>query len=205
MQNRNSNSIWDWDIVKLVVVTALLSIGLNFGIRGFHEESVRAVIAWTARVDVLLFCMAFGGTAFHQWAKNAFSFWLMMNRKYWGISFAILHLIHLLSLLILQQFFHPVFTLAANFALFAGGTAYVFVILMLLTSFNAFAKLLSKANWKRLHWLGGHWIWVVFMSSYWKRVFRGEYGFLILGLLLIFVMGLRLRQLYLSRSLNKTT
>jgi hypothetical protein len=117
---------------------------------------------------------------------------MMMNRKYWGISFAILHFIHLLFLIILQYSFHPVFTLAAFFALFSGGMAYLFIALMFLSSFDLFAKMISRKMWKALHFVGGHWIWVVFMSSYSKEVFRGGIGFLPLALMLVIVMCIKL-------------
>ncbi len=189
---QNQKSIWEWDLVKLIISISALLIIINFLVSGFHEDSVRRVIAGTARVDVFFFCLAFAATAIHQLLKNSFSFWLMMNRKYWGISFAILHFIHLLFLVILQQFFHPVFTLAASFSLFAGGLAYLFIALMFLSSFDFFAKLISRKTWKALHFFGGHWIWVVFMSSYWKRVLREDLEFLPLALLLVIVMSLRL-------------
>lgn len=185
-------SLWEWDIVKSIAFVSVLLLILNFTVRGFNEDSVRTVIAGTARVDVFLFCLAFGATALHQLVKNSFSFWLMMNRKYWGISFALLHFTHLCFLFLLQYFFHPVFTLAACFALFSGGMAYLFIGLMFLSSFDFFAERISRKTWKALHFIGGHWIWVVFMSSYWKRVLRGEFEFLPLGLLLVFAMGIRL-------------
>ncbi|MGK0365890.1 MAG: sulfoxide reductase heme-binding subunit YedZ [Saprospiraceae bacterium] len=94
--------------------------------------------------------LAFGATAIHLCFRNSLSFWVMMNRPFFGISFAILHLLHLAFLILLQQVFHPVFTLANSSALLAGGVAYFFIVLMLLTSFSPFKGMLSKSNWKRL-------------------------------------------------------
>jgi methionine sulfoxide reductase heme-binding subunit len=192
-------SIWDWDIVKWVMAVSVLLLIAHFTLRGFNEASVRAVIAGTARVDVFLFCLAFGAGSLHRLLQNSFSFYLMMNRKYWGISFALLHLVHLLFLLILQQCFHPVFTLAARFSLFSGGMAYLFILLMLLTSFEFFAHMISRQSWKLLHLIGGHWIWLVFMSSYWKRVLRGELAFLPLALMLVAVIVMRLGMVFLRK------
>jgi len=185
--NESERGLWEWKLVKVVLTASILFFTANFLYFGFTETAVRQCIAWSARIDVVLFILAFGATAMHQYFRNSFSFWVMMNRHYFGISFAILHLLHLAFLVLLQQVFHPVFTLADSFALFAGGGAYFFVVLMLLTSFEPFKGMLSKTNWKRLHTFGGWWIWVIFMSSYWKRVFAEEYGFIILGVLLVFV------------------
>jgi len=179
--------LWDWKLVKFILGVSILFFACNFLYFGFTEKAVRQCIAWSARIDVVLFMLAFGATAMHRFFRNSFSFWVMMNRPFFGISFAILHLLHLAFLILLQQVFHPVFTLADSFALFAGGGAYFFIVLMLLTSFEPFKNRISKVNWTRLHTLGGWWIWGVFMSSYWKRVFREEYGFLILAVFLVFV------------------
>lgn len=92
----------------------------------------------------------------------------------------------------LQQVFHPVFTLAASTSLMAGGMAYVFVVLMLLTSFETFSKYLSRKNWKLLHTIGGYWIWVVFLSTYAKRVQSIGATFLPFVLILIVILIIRL-------------
>ena len=185
--SESGRGIWEWKLVKVILTTSLLFFACNFLYFGYTEEAVRQCIAWSARIDVILFMLAFGATAMHRYFRNSLSFWVMMNRPFFGISFAILHLLHLAFLILLQQIFHPVFTLAASSALFAGGGAYFFIVLMLLTSFSPFKGMISKPNWKRLHTLGGWWIWGVFMSSYWKRVFREEYGYVTLAVLLVFV------------------
>lgn len=194
----NGRGLWAWDIVKLVTILSILLFLAIFYTNGFHEESTRLVIRLTARFAVVYFCLAFGASAFHSWGKNSFSWWLFMNRKFWGISFAILHLIHLGFIFLLQICFHPVFEQAALTSLLGGGLAYVFLILMLLTSFPFFAKLISKTNWKRLHTFGGYWIWLIFMISYSKRVIH-EFDYLPQTLLLVSVLLFRFRKIYKNK------
>lgn len=189
--NQESRGVWEWDIVKYVTI---FSIGLYvafFVYGGLTEESTRFAIAWSAKISFTLFCMAFAASAIHKRMKNSFSFWWLMNRKYFGISFAINHLIHLGFLLMLQQVFHPVFDMAASTSLMAGGMAYVFVVLMLLTSFETFSKYLSRKNWKLLHTIGGYWIWVIFFSTYVKKVKNVGVEFLPFVLVLLTVLVLR--------------
>ncbi|MGB1243383.1 MAG: hypothetical protein ACPG49_12720, partial [Chitinophagales bacterium] len=131
-------------------------------------------------------------SSLHDLSKNRFSIWLLANRRYIGISFAIVHLIHLKFLWTLQHFFHPVFDLAAQTSLLAGGIAYLFVVLMLLTSFPMFAAYLSTRQWKILHTIGGFWIWSIFMSSYTKRALT-EYEHIPLVVILLLIIVLRLR------------
>lgn len=194
MNNQNnSRGIWEWDLVKLVVVGSIVLFGLIYGWGGFTEESTRLCIRWSARISVTMFCLAFGASAIHHFTKNSFSFWLLMNRKYWGISFALIHLIHLFFLGILQFAFHPVFTLAATTSLTAGGIAYLFLTLMLFTSFDFFAKKISRKNWKRLHTVGGYWIWGLYANSNWGNVLIGEkYHYLPIAIILVIVLFLRI-------------
>lgn len=131
-----SKGIWAWQLVALIMGITLITYCITFLKSGFYEESTRQVIRFSARFSVILFCIAFGANAFHQSIKNSFSWWVFMNRKFLGISFAFNHLIHLFFLSLLQKDFHPVFELADTFSLLGGGIAYLFIILMLLTSFS---------------------------------------------------------------------
>lgn len=187
-----SKSIWDWDVVKLAVGLPILLYPVLFFFIGFNETGMRATIAWSAKISFSLFCLAFAASAAHLRIRNSLSFWWLMNRKYLGISFAINHLIHLGFLALLQQIFHPVFDLAAGTSLMAGGLAYLFVVLMLLTSFETFSKYLSQKNWKLLHTIGGYWIWIIFMSTYFKKVKNVGVEYLPFVLILILVLLLRI-------------
>ena len=187
-----SRGIWDWNVVKLAVGLPILLYISFFLFLGFTEDGIRAAIAWSSKTSFTLFCLAFAASAAHLRIKNSLSFWWLMNRKYFGISFAINHLLHLTFLIILQQVFHPVFTLAAPTSLMAGGLAYLFLVLMLLTSFEAFSKYLSPKNWKLLHTVGSYWIWMIFMSTYFKKVKNVGVEFLPFVLILLVVLLLRI-------------
>lgn len=190
--SQESKGIWEWDLVKLAVGLPILLYAAFFFFMGFKEEGTRAAIAWSTKISFGLFCMAFSASAAHKLLKNSLSFWWLMNRRYFGISFAINHLLHLSFLVILQQVFHPVFDLAAVTSLMAGGLAYFFVVVMLLTSFEVFSKYLSRKNWKWLHTIGGYWIWIIFMSTYSKKVQNVGVAFLPFVLILIMVLIMRL-------------
>jgi hypothetical protein len=192
--------IWAWDLVQTIIALSTL-LFLWFLYRyGFSEEGLRRVIRWTARIDVFLFCMAFSASAAHLLIRNSFSFWWKMNRKFFGISFALLHLIHLAFLGLLQLYFHPVFEQAAGISLMAGGLAYFFIVSMLLTSFPFFAKWISSENWRRLHTFGAYWIWLIFMTTTWKAIMEGMYKWIPTGVVLVLVLLLRLWALYKKRT-----
>lgn len=185
-----SGGIRDWALVRLIIAGSIGLFTAFLFFEGFTEAGIRLIISWSAKIGLTCFCIAFGASAFHRWQQNSFSFWVFRNRKYWGISFAILHLLHLAALGILQMVFHPVFELAESTSLLAGGLAYLFVVLMLLTSFKLFAAMLSPKTWKLLHTIGGYWIMVIFISSYTKRALNQEYWALIfLGMIGLVLIG----------------
>ena len=192
---------------KLTYIAVGLSMGWFIGVfllNGFDELSVRSNIRWSARFSVICFCLAFGASAFHRLAQNSVSTWLLKNRKYLGISFAIIHLIHLLFLALLHYYFHQVFVERSIIELALGGLAYVFILLMLLTSFNPIKKLMSQSTWTILHTLGGYWILIVFSNSIIGRVVSGKYAYLPLAILLISVFLLRLFALFKKRNSKRT-
>lgn len=47
-----------------------------------------------------------------------------------------------------------------------GATAYLFMTLMTLTSFDRTRNLFGVKNWKRIHTIGGYLLWVIFAKSY---------------------------------------
>ena len=191
MTSETSSGIWGWDIVKLILVGSVMFFGWILFAYGFTEDGTREAIRWTARISVVLFSLAFAASGIHRLIQNSLSFWLLMNRKYLGISFAIIHLIHLFYLVVLQCNFHPVFEKAKTISLIGGGMAYFFLILMLLTSFERFSKFLTKRQWKILHTVGGYWILYIFLRSYWKRALT-EYEYYPLAIMLVLVIIIRL-------------
>lgn len=180
----SNKGIWDWQVVQLITGLSILLYLILFGYYGFTETFNREAIQWSGRISFACFCLAFVANSLHQVLKNSLSFWLLMNRKYWGISFAISHWIHLFFLGILQYVFHPVFVIAQPSSIAAGMLAYFFLTIMLLTSFERFARLITRKNWRLLHLIGGYWIWIIFMSTYLKRALTAPAHWVYVGILL---------------------
>lgn len=191
-----------WNLVNVLVVSTSVLVIMVFCLSGYSEEAMRLNIRLTARLSGIFFSLAFVATAYQYFFKGFIGFWLISNRKNLGISFAIIHLLHLALLILLQMSFHPVFALAAISSLIGGGLAYVFAILMLMTSFDRFKRLISTTQWKYLHLIGGYWIWFIFIKSYYKRV-TTEIEYLTLVMLFAFVFILRISKWILSKKQKK--
>ena len=54
-----------------------------------------------------------------------------------------------------------------------GGLGYLFVALMALTSTDQAQKCMGLQNWKRLHFIGSHWLWAVFALTYVEHTKKG--------------------------------
>lgn len=197
-----SKGLWHWALVRAILLGAFVLFTGFILIYGFNEEGWRLCIRWSVRISVTCFILAFMARGLHSWLKNSFSFWILMNRRHLGITFAIMHLFHLFSLAILQWAFHPVFTLAKKTSLIAGGLAYAFIVLMLLTSFQSISKYLTKMQWRLLHTMGGYWIWMIFFNSYFRGVLRKEYWDLVFLTLLVAVLGFRIFAFYQTKSIQ---
>ena len=190
--NQQGKGLWEWNLVRVILGVSFLYFAQLFLFNEFNETTNRQAIAMSARVGVILFCLAFVASSLHFFSKNSFTWWLRMNRKYIGISFAVLHLIHLFFLIVLQYNFHPVFDQAKTISLLGGGLAYLFVVLMLLTSFSFFSKYLSPKQWIFLHTAGGYWVWYIFIRSYVRKLTFGDYEFIPIALLLVAVIFFRI-------------
>jgi len=178
-------------LFSLLGISTLFFAGV-FLLHGYSEESLRMNIRWSAKFSLVCFCLAFGASSIASLIRNSFSNWLVKNRRYLGISFALIHLVHLALLLLLHRDFNPLFSIRSTLSLALGGLAYLFLVLMLLTSFEKFASILSKSNWNRLHTIGGYWILAVFSFSILARVFRGQVDYIPLGILVVTTWILRL-------------
>jgi len=179
----------EWSIVKWSVSISILVFVVVFIIHGITEEATRINMRFSARIAALLFSLAFMASSLQYFFKGEATFWVLANRKFFGISFAIIHLIHLALIGFLHFKYHPIFFIAKTSSLLSGGLAFLFIALMLLTSFKKFSSLISKKTWKVLHTLGGYWIWLIFMISYMKRVDTEiEYLPLVVILLVAFIL-----------------
>jgi DMSO/TMAO reductase YedYZ heme-binding membrane subunit len=170
-------------ILILSICTLMAFINLPY-----NEETTRILIRYSAKVSATLFCIAFVIGPIHYFLNTTFTKQLLSMRPNVGLAFATVHFYHLLSLIFLQQVFHPVFTLAKYSSLFAGGMAYLFVLLLAITTFPNFKKRLSNKQWKLLHTIGAYWIWVIFFNSYFGQVQIKETGYFLFAFLVIVLL-----------------
>lgn len=188
-----------WPIVGWCAAVLLGLVALVLGSNGTGEEGIRAAIRLTARTSIVLFMLAYVASSLRALWRTPATKWLLANRRYVGVSFAVSHTLHLLFIVALYQVSEEFRRDLSMTTVIGGGLAYVFLYAMALTSSDRAYQLLGRRAWKTLHTAGMHWIWFIFFVSYLPRALKDPLyipfaALLIAGLGVRIASRLRLRQ-----------
>jgi sulfoxide reductase heme-binding subunit YedZ len=148
------------------MMLSLLALGAGLTVGATPHESWHLAARWTARVGFPVFLLTYLASSLVRLSPAPWSRALARDRRSWGLGFAASHTIHLVALVAAIRLDPEPRTLAS---LIPGGTAYVFILAMALTSSNTAMRALGR-NWKRLHSAGIHVIWLIFTLAYAKRI-----------------------------------
>jgi hypothetical protein len=153
-------AITGWNAVALVAMSTLVLAAAGTG-----EDGVRMLIRATARSSALLFLIAFLARPARQlWRTDATAF-AIKNRRYFGVSMAVSHLIHGIAIVWLLSAFPSAYQVNAT-TLVGGGLGFVFIAAMAATSSDAAFKALGRARWQLLHRTGVWYLWFVFAFTF---------------------------------------
>lgn len=188
---------------SLVVGAALAAVAMLGGAAfaaGWSEAGVRIVVRATAKVGIVLFALAFSASSLRVFWRSGASAWLLRNRRYVGLSFAVFHFLHLAALATLAVAFPEPFLGELNaVTLIGGGLAYALLLAMVVTSTDAAVRRLGRRSWKRLHTLGSWTIWVIFVQSYVPRAILEGPIYIPFAALPFAVLGLRVARALRAR------
>lgn len=136
-----------------------------------RSEALRMVIRATARTSLVLFMIAFSASGLVATLSMPWAQWVRHNRRQFGIGFALSHIVHLGAIMTLAwhdpALFHSL-TTPASFIF--GGSGYVVILAMLVTSFDGPARAIGAAAWRKLHSFGVWYLWLLFLVNFGKRV-----------------------------------
>lgn len=122
-------------------------------------EAARIAIRVTARTSLLLFLIAFSASSIDRLWPSPATYWMRVNRRSFGLTFAFSHLIHAIAIFALSQIDPVLFdALTAPAAFVAGGTGYLIIILMTLTSFD---RISATVGSKMCGIINGGGVWFV--------------------------------------------
>ncbi len=182
-----------WNLAKILSLLLIGNVILTLFVLDIkNKETISVLIRSTAQFSFLLFMLTFSTSSLYYFWKNRFTKWLLINRRYIGVPFAVSHYLHLLAIL-LMTFYNSfnVFEDRGLFATIGGGIGYAFITIMTITSFDSTRNLLSPKNWKRIHTVGSYFIWIIFAKSYLPEITNNPKA-AIFSLILIAVILLRI-------------
>jgi DMSO/TMAO reductase YedYZ heme-binding membrane subunit len=175
-------------IASITVGTSLVAITVG-GVNGAYEG-----IRVTARASAVLFLLAFAASSVYRLWPSKATKWIRRNRRYLGVAFAGSHVVHAAFIITAVHLNSELFATRAERAPHAiymlDTIAYLFIIAMTVTSFDAVAKRMKYATWHRIHLTGSYVIWFTFFIAYWRRavlypMFYGPLLMVVLGAVLI--------------------
>lgn len=142
-------------------------VALSLALVDGGEESVWQVVRWSTRLGVVPFAAAFAARPLRQLGANPATKWLLRNRRYLGVSFAVMHFTHLAALgAIALAYPEPFRSGLEPITVIGGGIVYGLLAAMTLTSFDRSAAWLGRRRWKALHLVGSYAIWQVLTTNY---------------------------------------
>lgn len=140
---------------------------LSFAGAGGGEESLRQIVRWSTRLGVPLFSAAFAARPLRQMSANRVTKWLLRNRRYLGLSFAVMHFTHLAALGAIALGYPEPFRSGLDpVTVIGGGTVYALLAAMTVTSFDRPAAWLGRRRWRALHLVGSYALWQIMTSNY---------------------------------------
>lgn len=193
MTGMNKSAPLKWPIFAVCLVLLLLGYLAMPEYAGLDEE-VGYMLRVTARIAFLFLMLAYLARPVRmllgnvQATRNLVRTWLK-HRRYLGLSMALAHTVHAGYVLALPLLLDVELDLIT---VIGGGLAFVLMWGMAATSNDASMRALGK-NWRRLHLLGLHYLWLIFMQSFIGRVFVENADPLYAVLVVIGFVGLILR------------
>jgi DMSO/TMAO reductase YedYZ heme-binding membrane subunit len=165
-----SKAINEWRLFWLV--SAPMSVLMVVAVLGTDMSTpsgVSHMISFSVRWAVPFIFLVVAASALHTLFPGPFPAWLLRNRKYVGMCFAVAMawqgaFIFIMSNFFRDYYFEEIFFLRDELE---GSTGYIFLTAMVVTSFKFGRKHLTPKQWKLLHRSGIYFLWAYPFSVYW--------------------------------------
>lgn len=153
-----------WQIVSTFTTAMGIILVILFANHGFTEEGFRFSLQATGRISFFVFLITFLASSLVQLFPSPLTLWMSMNRRYLGLSFAIMYLYHALGFLgVIWLTRHPGIE---GVELIASIVSYTFLVVMTATSFSSFSRVLSPWMWASIHTVGMWTFWYFFLQEF---------------------------------------
>ena len=183
-----------------LVVLALCALVLAS--EGSDEQGLRALVRTTARVALVFFLAAYVASSLRRLWRVPATAWLLRNRRYVGLSFAVAHAAHAVAIGLLALLLGDAFR-TEPVSLAGGGLGYLFTAALAATSSDRAVAWLGAARWRLLHRVGVHWLWLIFAVTEIPAALRSPVHFA-LAALVVAGAGTRIAALRVGRGTAST-
>lgn len=181
-----------WPVTAWAALIVAVVVFVTLAAAGSAEPGLRATIRTTARLSALLLLPSFLASSANARWRTPFTKWLLRNRRYLGLGFAVSQFTHGAFVLTLAQLHAGSFwTNVDPTTVVGGGIGYVFLVLMTVTSFDRTAAWLGRRRWRALHTTGVFLFFGIFVFSFAQGIGRSPV-YAALVVLLLAALALRL-------------
>jgi len=149
--------------ISIVILFAMVESDLSTG------AGVSHMIGYSVRWAIPFIYIIVGTSSLHILFPNLFSMWLMRNRKYIGLCFAVGMawqgvFIFIVSTFMRDYYFKEIYFFRDELE---GTVGYIFLAAMVITSFRFGRKFVNSMQWKLVHKGGIYFLWSYPFSVYW--------------------------------------
>lgn len=149
--------------MSIVMVIAMVGADMSTG------AGVSHMIGFSVRWAVPFIYLVVAASSVQILFPGPLSMWLLRNRKYIGMCFAVAmawqgFFIFMMSNFFRDYYFEEVYYLRDELE---GSTGYIFLAALVVTSFNFGRKHLSPKQWKLIHKTAVYFLWAYPFSVYW--------------------------------------
>ncbi len=162
-------------LVSGVISAAMIIETLRFDLA--VPADVSHLIGFSVRLSVPFIYLVVAASALPVLFPGVFSTWLLRNRKFIGLCFAVAMawqglFIYIMSTFHRGYYFEEIFYLRDELE---GSTGYIFLTAMVVTSFEFGRRYLDQQQWKLLHRSGVYFLWAYPFAVYWWSI--SYYGY----------------------------
>lgn len=191
VENANRPMLAGWPLVGWASLALSLMVGLTLIVYGPGEDGVHAIIRYTARTSLSLFGAAFVASSVRQLWPTPVTRWLLVNRRYLGVSFAVSHGVHLTAIIVLARISSAFRADVSMITVVFGGFGFVVAALLAATSSNRAVAWMGARRWRIVHKFGVYYLWFIFLVTYLPAAIQRP-SYSVFVLVLFTMIGIRL-------------
>ncbi len=170
----STNALNGWNLfwlvslpMSVVMIIAMAGVDMSSG------EGVSEMIGFSVRWAVPFIFLVVAASSLRVLFPSPVSNWLLRNRKYIGLCFAVAMawqglFIFIMSNVFRGYYFEEVYLFRDELE---GTIGYIFLPAMVLTSFRFGRKYLTPEQWRLLHISGVYFLWAYPFSVYWWNLY----------------------------------